>query len=167
MSELSSKVKDLDGRSKAVEDAVKRTQKDLRETKRETERVRGEMLEMNKQQKEMLDNMALLEMRQKQLNLKFRGVPEEMNENIRAKIIRELVNWMDLKEEDIEPTIVNLFRIKVRSVKAKGRKLPGDVLVMFNSMGIRNEIVRLNYNKNLCIDGKKIIVFKEVPIRFL
>lgn len=167
MSELSSKVKDLDGRSKAVEDAVKRTQKDLRETKRKTERVRGEMLEMNKQQKEMLDNMALLEMRQKQLNLKFRGVPEEMNENIRAKIIRELVNWMDLKEEDIEPTIVNLFRIKVRSVKAKGRKLPGDVLVMFNSMGIRNEIVRLNYNKNLCIDGKKIIVFKEVPIRFL
>lgn len=74
---------------------------------------------------------------------------------------------MDMKEEDIGFTIANAFRIKVKSAKARGKKLPRDVLVMFNSMDIRNEILRLNYNKNLHIDGKAIIIFKEIPFRFL
>lgn len=160
--ELTSKVKDLAVRSKTLEDSMSQTQKELKKTKRETEQVRGEVT-----QEVMLDNMALLEMRQKQLNLKFRGIPEEANQNIRAKIIRELSIWIYLKEEDIGFTIGNAFRIKVKSAKAKVKKLPGDVLVMFNLMDMRNEILRLNYNRNLCIEGKKIIIFKEIPSRFL
>ncbi|CAI7935397.1 Hypothetical predicted protein [Podarcis lilfordi] len=165
--ELTGKVKDLTVRSKVLEESMKRAQKDLKESKKETDRIRGEIKDISKTQEELLDNMSMLEMRQKQLNLKFRGIPEGINENIRAKLIKELANWLDMRKEEIGYTIANAFRIKVKSARARGKKLLGDVPVMFNLMDMRNEILRLNYNKNVCIDGKAIIVFKEVPARFL
>lgn len=165
--ELTGKVKDLTVKSKALEHSMKKVQKELKETKRETDRIRVEVKEINKSQEEILDSMGMMEMKMKQANLKFRGIPEEANENIRIKLIKELANWMDVREEDIGFTIANVFRIKVKSTKARGEKLPGDVLVMFNSLDMRNEILRLNYNKKLCIGGRAIIAFKEIPSRFL
>nr|XP_034975946.1 G-protein coupled receptor 157 isoform X1 [Zootoca vivipara] len=164
---LVTEVNDLTVRSKTMDDNIKKTQKDLKETKKETEKIREEMSDMNKLHEDILDSIALLEMRQKQLNLKFRGIPEEANENIRLKIVTNLAVWLGLKEEEVDSKISNAFRIKVRSVKAKAKKLPGDCLVTFTSMDFKNRVMRESYNNSMKMEGRTIIVFKEVPIRFL
>nr|XP_028605276.1 uncharacterized protein LOC114606852 [Podarcis muralis] len=165
--ELTGKVKDLSVRAKALEDSMKRVQKDTKDSKKEVDRMRVEIKELGKIQEELLDNMAMTQMRQNQANLKFRGIPEKLNENIRAKVVKELAIWLGRKEEEINHHLINTFRIRAKSAKAKEKKLPGDVIAMFNSFEIRNEILKQNFTKRLYIEGNLIIIFKEIPSRFL
>ncbi|XP_077786703.1 uncharacterized protein LOC144328047 [Podarcis muralis] len=165
--ELTGKVKDLLVRTKALEDSVKRVQKDTKNSKKEVDKIRADVKEIEKVQDELLDNMAMTQMRQNQTNLKLRGIPEIPNEDIRSKVIKELASWLDKKEDEINSYLVNIFRIRSRVDKVKKKKLPGDVIVMFNTMEIRNEILKQNHIKRLYIGGNPIINFKEIPSRFL
>nr|XP_034967846.1 glutamic acid-rich protein-like isoform X1 [Zootoca vivipara]XP_034967847.1 glutamic acid-rich protein-like isoform X1 [Zootoca vivipara]XP_034967848.1 glutamic acid-rich protein-like isoform X1 [Zootoca vivipara]XP_034967849.1 glutamic acid-rich protein-like isoform X1 [Zootoca vivipara]XP_034967850.1 glutamic acid-rich protein-like isoform X1 [Zootoca vivipara]XP_034967852.1 glutamic acid-rich protein-like isoform X1 [Zootoca vivipara]XP_034967853.1 glutamic acid-rich protein-like isofor len=165
--ELSIQIKDLSVRSKTMEESIKKTQKDVKEVKKETDKVKDKMKKMDRAHEQMLDNLALIEMKQRQLNLKLRGIPEESGEDIKSRIIAELAKWMGKTDEEVSQTIVNAFRIKVKSAKAKARKAPGDCVVIFNTMEMKNEILSLSFTNKLIIGGKPIIVFKEIPGRFL
>lgn len=165
--ELKGKVKDLSVKAKVLEDSVKRVQKDTKDSRKEMDRIRLEVKEIGATQEELLDNMAMTQLRQNQSNLKLRGIPEDLNENIRVKVVKELAIWLDRKEEEINHCLVNIFRIRTKSAKARGKKLPGDVIAMFNSLEIRNEILKQNYVKRLYIEENPIIIYKEIPSRFL
>lgn len=80
------------------------------------------------------------ELRQRENNLRFRLVPETQGEEIKEKLIKEIAQWLEMQEEDVAKTIQNLFRIKVRTTKAK--KFPGDCLVIFKDREIRNLILQ-------------------------
>ncbi|CAI5781958.1 Hypothetical predicted protein [Podarcis lilfordi] len=106
-------------------------------------------------------------MHQKQLNLKFRGVEEEINENIKGKMIRELAKWLEIKEEEVACTVESAFRIRVKPQQLKLKKSPGDCLMIFNSIEMKNMILRTSYRKKLIIENRTIIIYKEIPIRLL
>lgn len=89
----------------------------------------------------------MTEMRQKQLHLKFRGVGEERNEDIKEKMIKELSKWLGIKEEEVAFTIESAFRIKMRLHQIKSKKLLGDCLVIFNSTEMKNLILKMSYQK--------------------
>lgn len=165
--ELTGKVKDLSVRTKVLEDSMKKVQKDTKTSKKEVDRIRVEVKEIERVQEELLDNMAMTQMRQNQTNLKLRGVPETPNENIRSKMIKELATWLNKSEEEINCHLVNVFRIRPKLDRARKKKLPGDVIVMFNTLEIRNEILQQNHIKRLYIGGSPIIIFREIPSRFL
>ncbi|XP_077778958.1 uncharacterized protein LOC144326281 [Podarcis muralis] len=165
--ELSSKIQDLTIRSKSMEETNRKIQKELKEQKKETDKIKEEIKEWNIRQDQLSDSLAMAEMRQKQLNLKFRGVPEEANENVREKMIGELSKWLEVEEEEVADTIDKAFRIRGKMQQAKSKKLAGDCLVVFNSIEMKNMILRLSYKKNLTIEGRPIVIYKEIPIRFL
>ncbi|XP_077773921.1 uncharacterized protein LOC144325211 [Podarcis muralis] len=165
--ELSNKVQELTVKTKTFEETNKKIQKDVREQKRETEKVKEGMRELNKTQEQIWDSIAMTEMRQRQMQLKFRGIEEEMNENIRERIIKELAKWLEMKEEEVAYTIDNAYRIKIRTYQNRTKKPLGDCLVVFNSIGMRNLILKTSYHKKLIIGVRPIIVLKEIPVRLL
>lgn len=109
----------------------------------------------------------MTEMRQKQLHLKFRGVDEETNEDIKEKMTKELSKWLGIKEEEVAFSIENAFRIKMRPQQIRPKKLLGDCLVIFNSIEMKNLILKTSYREKLIINERPIIIYKEIPVRLL
>lgn len=97
-----------------------------------------------------MDALAFMEMKQKELNRRFRGVIEQERENIEERLIKEIANWLELEEDQEGKTIDKAFRIKYKT--ERGKKLPGDCLVFLNSREMKDFILRTNREERLCID---------------
>lgn len=164
--ELSIKIQDLTAKSNRIEESNKKLQKEMREQKKETLKVKEELGELCISQDKIWDNLAMADMRLKQLHLKFRGVAEDRNEDIRGKMIKELSNWLGIREEEMAATIVNVYRM-TRPKHMNASKFLGDCLVIFNSLEMKNLVLRKSYNNRLRIDGRPIIIYKEIPVRLL
>ncbi|CAI5799474.1 Hypothetical predicted protein [Podarcis lilfordi] len=115
---------------------------------------------------ETVDALAFMEIKHKELNLRFRGVIEQEGENIKERLIMEIANWLGLDEEEVGKTIDKAFRIKYKTERGK-KNLPGDCLVFLNSREMKDLILRTNLERKLCINEKIIIIYKETPKRFL
>uniref|UniRef100_A0A670HXG9 L1 transposable element RRM domain-containing protein n=1 Tax=Podarcis muralis TaxID=64176 RepID=A0A670HXG9_PODMU len=152
--EMSNKIKDLTVRTKSLEDSNKKIQREMKDQRREVGKIKENIEELNKSQDQ-------------QLNLKFRGIGEVRDEDIKGKMTKELARWLALREDEVAQTIENAFRIKIRPKQNKQKKIPGDCLVIFRSIEMRNRILKESYQKKLIIDGRPIIIFKEIPIRLL
>lgn len=145
---------------------MKRTKLEMREVRKEEEKIRAEMSEVNRTQEEIWDAVAMNELRQRESNLKLRSVPETQGEKIKEKLTAEIAQWLNMEIEEVEKTIQNAFRIKIRTTKAK--KSPGDCLIIFKDKEMRDLILqKKNREKRLNIDGNYIIIFKDVPVRLL
>uniref|UniRef100_A0A670K8U4 L1 transposable element RRM domain-containing protein n=1 Tax=Podarcis muralis TaxID=64176 RepID=A0A670K8U4_PODMU len=152
--EMSNKIKDLTVRTKSLEDSNRKMQREMKDQRREAGKIKENFEELNKSQDQ-------------QLNLKFRGIGEVRDEDIKGKMTIELARWLALREDEVAQTIENAFRIKIRPKQNKQKKTPGDCLVIFRSIEMRNRILKESYQKKLIIDGRPIIIFKEIPIRLL
>lgn len=165
VNELKGQIKEIFRRTQLTEEGLKKTRIELKDIKREKERIKTEMMDLNKAQEEMKDIIAMNELRQRGVNLRFRAVPETQNENIKERLTMELAEWMGLPAEEMANNIQNAFRMRVNTTR--GRKLIGDCLITFKDKEMRNRILQRNREKRLNIDGNYIIIFKDVPIRLL
>ncbi|XP_060129614.1 uncharacterized protein LOC118084639 [Zootoca vivipara] len=178
ISELTGQIKELFGKNKEMEKAVKelnikvnnqednisKLTSESRDLKRIQERNDKERRELLKTQEDLADQLALIEMRQKELILRLRGVPERQGERIEEKLFKELANWLGVKEEDLMMDVDKIYRIRGdRSKKFKG---PGDCLIFLNSGLLKDKILQRKKQEPLVIEGKSIAIFKEVPKRF-
>lgn len=162
VSELKGQIKEV---SKRVDEGLKKTKQEMKEMKREEERLRNEIVELNKIQEEIKDSIAMNDLKQRETNLRLRQIPEVQNENIKERLVKEIAQWMEVEEEDVARTIINAYRMKIKTNKA--RKYPGDCLVTFKDREMRNLVLQRNREKRLYIDGHYIILFKDIPIRLL
>lgn len=94
-------------------------QKDLRDVRKEEEKFKGEVSDLNKAQEELWDAIAMSEMKQRESNLCFRSVPETLGEDIKNKLISEIAQWLNMQQEEIANAMQSAFRIKAKSTKAK------------------------------------------------
>lgn len=165
VNELKGQIKEVFRRTQSVEEGLKKTKLEMKDVKREEEKIKAEMMELSKAQEEMKDVIAMNELRSREVNLRFRAVPETQGENIKDKLTIELAKWMELSVEEMGKAIQNAFRMKVKTIKTK--RLTGDCLITFKDRDMRNKILQRNRTKRLNIDGNFIIIFKDIPIRLL
>ncbi|KAJ7319957.1 hypothetical protein JRQ81_019468, partial [Phrynocephalus forsythii] len=118
-------------------------------------------------QMKLAEELAFLEMRQRQQNIRFRLIPWEEGEDIKAKVITELAKWLGWQEEEVAGAISQVFRIAVRSKKLRAKKTPGDVIVSMTSMAVRDRILKHSYDNRFVIEGQQILIYKEIPLYFL
>ncbi|XP_061477683.1 uncharacterized protein LOC133382042 [Rhineura floridana] len=112
-----------------------------------------------------LDYFAVMEFRDKEYCLRFRAIPEETGEDIREKIVTVLAKSLEMNEDRMEFEIDTVYRINSRYATMK--KIPRDVLVNFLKRKTRNTVLQHHFNNGFKIDGKEILVMKEIPIRLL
>lgn len=56
---------------------------------------------IDKQLERELDNLALLELKEKEYCLRFRTLPEDSGEDVREKVIKALADFLDYKRETL------------------------------------------------------------------
>uniref|UniRef100_A0A670KNA3 L1 transposable element RRM domain-containing protein n=1 Tax=Podarcis muralis TaxID=64176 RepID=A0A670KNA3_PODMU len=152
-------------RTQAVEEGLKKTRLEMKDVRREEDRIKADILDLNKNQEEMKDLIAMNELRQKEVNLRLRAVPETQGENIKVKLTTELATWLEIPIEEMANAIQSAFRLKTKS--AKNKRFVGDCLVVFKEREMRNMILQKNKEKRLNIGGNYIIIFKDIPVRLL
>lgn len=165
VNELKGQIKEIFRRTQLNEEGLKKTRSELKDIKREKEKMKAEVMDLNKAQEEMKDIIAMNELRQREVNLRLRAVPETQNENVKEKLIKELAEWMGMTVEEMAKNVQSAFRMRVSSTRVK--KYTGDCLITFKDKEMRNKILLRNREKRLNIEGNYIIIFKDVPIRLL
>lgn len=163
--ELRGQIKDVSKRTQSLEEGMKKTRVEMKEVKREEEKLKTGLFEVNKTQEEVWDAIAMNELRQREVNLRLRAVPETQGENIREKLTIEIAQWLAIQKEEVERSVQNAFRIRTRTTRTK--KMPGDCLITFKDKDMRNLILQKNRERRLNIDGNYIIIFKDIPVRLL
>lgn len=90
VNELKGQMREITKRTQSLEEGMKRTKQEVRDMKKEEEKVKGEVSEINNTQEELWDVIAMNELRQREMNLRFRSVPGVQGENILEKLTTEI-----------------------------------------------------------------------------
>ncbi|XP_048351425.1 uncharacterized protein LOC125432106 [Sphaerodactylus townsendi] len=107
------------------------------------------------------DAVALLEYAQKENTMRIRGLSETEGEILSKRLMPTLQEVWDLKEEDAIREIDQLYRVNSRA--AYDRKLPRDIIMHCVRKSLKDEILRHHSRQPLKIDGKTLIILKEIP----
>ncbi|XP_060125029.1 uncharacterized protein LOC132591260 [Zootoca vivipara] len=145
-----------------MKDITKKIQQENRDLKKYQDTTNVGMSQLKQAQEDILDQIAILEMYQRELILRFRGVPEVQGEDIMSKLIKELAEWLGVREEELIMDVDKIFR--VRPEGKKQYRGPGDCLVYLNSRLLKDKILQ---KRRLRIDGNNVIIYKEIPKRIL
>ncbi|XP_048354840.1 uncharacterized protein LOC125433936 [Sphaerodactylus townsendi] len=107
------------------------------------------------------DAVALLEYAQKENTLRIRGISECDGEILSKRLMPLLQEVWDLEEEDAIREIDQLYRVNSRV--AHDRKLPRDIIMHCVRKSLKDEILRYHSRQPLKLDGKTLIIMKEIP----
>lgn len=110
-------------------------------------------------------NILSQEIRYRERSVKIRGLPEMDNENLIARLLPDLANYLDIPDETLDLQIEKAFRIN--STFAKERKLPRDIALCFTNLRIREKLCQLSYEERLIIDDKELEIFRDIPANVL
>jgi len=112
-----------------------------------------------------LDRLALLELRDKEYYLRFRGLPENKEEDLKEVRIQTLAIAIGWDEDRMADEIEKVFR--VNSKYAEINKKPRDVLVEFSRRKVKDLVLQINYDIGMKINETEVTVLKEIPGRIL
>lgn len=139
VNEMKAQIKDVSKRTQNLEERLKPMQRKVRNFKKEGEKNKSAVSELNKEQKELWDAIVVQELKQREINLRIRSLPETAGQNILEELIIEIAQWQGIAKDEFANTVLNAFRIKVKS--KKGKKFPGDCLMIFKDKQMRNLIL--------------------------
>lgn len=163
--ELDKSVQELKSKSTKQEEMTKKLQMENKDIKKSQDSTKEEINNLKRAHEELLDDISLMEMRQKETVLRFRGVPQTHDEQIQEKLSQEIANWLGVEVEEMLLDIDKIFRIK--SERSDTYKGPGDCLIFFNSRLLKDKILHQKGQVKLVIDDRPIKIFKEIPKRIL
>lgn len=163
--ELDKSVQELKSKSTKQEEMTKKLQMENKDIKKSQDSTKEEINDLKRAHEELLDDISLMEMRQKETVLRFRGVPQTHDEQIQEKLSQEIANWLGVEVEEMLLDIDKIFRIK--SERSDTYKGPGDCLIFFNSRLLKDKILHQKGQVKLVIDDRPIKIFKEIPKRIL
>ncbi|XP_048348336.1 uncharacterized protein LOC125430473 [Sphaerodactylus townsendi] len=107
------------------------------------------------------DAVALLEYAQKENTLRIRGLSEAEDEILSKRLMPMLQEVWDLEEDDAIREIDQLYRVNSRA--AHDRKLPRDIIMHCVRKSLKDQILRYHSRQPLKIEGKTLIIMKEIP----
>ncbi|XP_048363002.1 uncharacterized protein LOC125438599 [Sphaerodactylus townsendi] len=177
-----SKLDKLDQRFESFEKEILEIKKDLSQVKKietsmvdlkkEVGSIKNEMTVtdskveiMKNQQEQLLDQMALMDLKLKENQLRIRGCKEEGKEDVRKKLITALGEFLEIEEEDLDQDIEKIFRVNSRF--ARNNHTPRDIIIIFERKRTRDEVLMKHSKERLKILGQEVIILKEVPNHIL
>lgn len=149
---------------KATED-ITRMEKNIEIIDDRTNKINKKVLDIEKTYERELDERALQELKLRENCIKIRGLKEKENEDLFEYLVPVLAEYIGEDLDLFQREISKMFRIN--SKIAKQRKLPRDVVIYFTRKKIRDDIIQLNYEEKLEIDGEELIIYKDIPLRIL
>ncbi|XP_067322368.1 uncharacterized protein [Anolis sagrei] len=167
MEAVTKELKQISERQEKTEAKVNKLDTDQKLIKKRLEKTEGAQQLFNDKQESMLDNMAMLELKLADNTLRLRGIQEgEEGDNLKLFISKLLANL--LGEDDLSVMMDSISACyRVSSAIAKQKKLPRDCIVQFVTRICKDIILKKQYESPIIIGGKKILMLKEIPGRFL
>lgn len=101
--------------------------------------------DLERRENKIQDMLALKEQTQKENILRFRGIPEQMEEEIRTRMIDILANFLQMDFEELEVDTDQIYRVNSRT--ARVRSLPRDILIHFVRKRTRDMILQLHVKR--------------------
>lgn len=105
--------------------------------------------------------MIKLECKTRDNMLRFRGIPEDKDENISEMLVRKIAELLGEPPKDLNFNFNSVYR--VNSNYALQKKLPRDVVAQVTSKKLKEDILNKTYKEPLEWEGKKIKILKELP----
>ena len=105
------------------------------------------------------DKLQVLEAQGKNRNLRFRKIPEQFGlTDLKSEFVKEIEKFI---VPDQPVLIENIFRVNSRLAREKN--WDRDIFVTFDSKIIRDQILARQRSTPLTIQGKKILIFQDLP----
>ncbi|XP_077157993.1 uncharacterized protein LOC143819831 [Paroedura picta] len=167
INQLSLNIKELTKKQGGLEETTKKIVEDLKEIKRRMDNNEQTVETIREEREKLEDQMAMLEYRQREHTLRFRGLPDKDKDDIdiRKFMIDGLAKLLNINAEYMEDQVDTVFW--VNSVYAKQHKLPRDCLIQFTTRNIKDQILQEHYKTPFCVAGERIKILKEIPARLL
>lgn len=106
-----------------------------------------------------------LQLKQRELCLKLRGVPEQFNENLYEFLTPILAKYMSVPTQQFSWEIDRMYRLN--SKVAREKKLPRDIVLYLLRKRVKDEILQKNHKTKLVIQGNEVHIYKDVPPKIL
>lgn len=146
---------------KLLEDTAS-NRKIAEEAKEKVEAVQEEIKPMRKQIGEHQALLSMIELKNKENNLRIRAVPELEKENLIEYLTQEFAEFWSL-EEDKAFKIVSAFRLGKGGRKIKSR----DCLISLRTKEERDKILSVHFQKTLEIKDSRVEIYKDIPKHLL
>ncbi|CAI5799455.1 Hypothetical predicted protein [Podarcis lilfordi] len=91
---------------------TKKLRMENKDIKKSQDSMKEEINDLKRAHEELLDDISLMEMHQKEMVLHLRGIPQTHNEQIQEKLSQEIENWLGVEVEEMLLDIDKIFRIK-------------------------------------------------------
>ncbi|XP_048363122.1 uncharacterized protein LOC125438713 [Sphaerodactylus townsendi] len=147
---------------KKIDDTLNQIKRALKDNTEHTNEVEDKLETLKERFEIQLDNSAMLEYRQKETYLRIRGFPEVDRENLEERMNPILSMIWKIDERDVNREVDRMYR--VNSKIAKDRKLPRDIVINFTRKLLRDQILHYHSANKLQVDGKDLIILKEIPV---
>lgn len=100
-------------------------------------------------------------MKQRELQLRIRGLEEEEKEDVRERILNLLSELLEKRGEEIGSQTESVYIL--RPLKTEREGIINDIIVNFSVRKLKEEIIKSGYENPLEHNGKKIKILKELP----
>lgn len=144
---------------------LKKARKELGEIKMEvqmvdkkTQKVEKKVTDLEKQvtmlkEENKIQNLKY-EIKQRELQLRIRGLEEEEKEDVKDKILKIFSELLEKTTEELESQIELVYRLRPRNVEREGRT--NDIIVNFSVRKLKEEIIKTGYENPIEYNGKKL-----------
>ena len=164
--EIEESVRKLTDKTQSIDSAIKRLGENQGVIKKKQREMQEELEQEKRLRQSLQDQVALMELKQKELYLRFRNVPVlTPEENMRDVMVTAISKLLDIEGQEIDKMIESIYRIK--TPYGKRIKEPGDCLILFNSRKIRDRILQTHFQRKMVIADHNIIILKEIPYSLL
>uniref|UniRef100_A0A670HR98 Uncharacterized protein n=2 Tax=Podarcis muralis TaxID=64176 RepID=A0A670HR98_PODMU len=103
--------------------------------------------------------LSMIELKEKQTNLRIRAVPEAEKDNLVDFLMQEIADFWKSDLEKGEIKIVRAFRLGGGGKKNRVR----DCLITLRTKEERDKILSLHFQKTLVIHQSRVEIFKDIP----
>ncbi|XP_067320907.1 uncharacterized protein PF3D7_1120000-like [Anolis sagrei] len=139
--------------------------KDNTTIKNHQEMVRKKVKSFEELIDKVQSQQEMMEIREKETQLRFRNVIEEEEDNIREVIVDMIAQLTKKKRTDAETEVDRVFRIQ--TTHSRKFKTPKDIIVQLTKKNTRDEILREHSKSPLQYKGNRIVILKQIPISVL
>ncbi|XP_048343025.1 uncharacterized protein LOC125427530 [Sphaerodactylus townsendi] len=150
------------GHFKKIDETLKLMKEGLKEHDTRIIDIEDNMENLRDYSNKQEDAIATMEYNRNETILRIRGVTEVEGEVLMERLMPTLQEIWDMEEKEVKREIDRLYRVNSRV--ARDKKLPRDIILSCVRKCLRDEVLRFHSRQPLQIDGKRLIILKEVPL---
>ncbi|XP_042312140.1 uncharacterized protein LOC121924788 [Sceloporus undulatus] len=163
--ELKSEIVELKARLDKIDLDIVTIKDKVNNLEKRTENLEKQREDVIKESKEEQEQVLRIQLKQRENCLKLRGLPEKGNENLYVELSPILANFIEESEDHFPWELDRVYRLNSKIAKMKNQ--PRDVVVYFVRKQTRDIVLQHSYKKKLVINGKEILILKDIPGKIL